>query len=435
MRLFLKTVFWANLLVIFSFWFQGSSMLFTFDVGSVALALGRIFGLTAVYLVLVQLLLIGRVSFVEQTFGHDKLARIHHKVGKFIICFLGLHVSLILLSYALVSSQTIFSQLVVFLTSGNDLLKAFIAFNLFLLIAVTSIWMKKLRLPYEAWFFIHLMVYVAILFAFGHQMALGGDFVNDTFVLYWYALYASVLFLFFIFRFGRIFYYFFLNKFTVVKVVPENDDVTSIYIAGDKVNSFPVKPGQFMIFRFLDKSRFWQAHPFSLSQVVKDNLIRISVKNSGDFTSSLHNVMPGTRVLVDGPLGIFISKVAIKDKFLFIAGGIGITPIRSMMEELSGQGKDMILIYSNKTKRDIVFNQELSKFGAKIYHFLTEEKAAGDYIQGRIDKENIGKLVPDIVDREIYLCGPKEFMAAITLFLVQLNVPEEQIHFEKFSLH
>lgn len=435
MRSLLKTLFWGNFFVIFAFWFQGSSSLFVFDIPSIFLAIGRICGLTAVYLVLVQLLLIGRIWFIEQNFGHDKLARIHHKVGRFIIVFLVLHVSFIVFSYALLASQDIFSQLIFLISSEGDLLKAFIAFGLFGVIAITSIWMKKLKLPYEAWYFIHLMVYMAILFAFSHQTKLGGDFINNAFVLYWYALYTIVLFLFFIFRFGRIFYYFFLNKFTVVKVVPENEDVNSIYIAGDNLQNFPVKPGQFMIFRFLDSERFWQAHPFSLSWVVKDNLIRISVKNSGNFTSQIQSVKPGTRVLVDGPLGIFTSRNASKNKFLFVAGGIGITPIRAMMEELSNKNRDMVLFYSNKTSRDIVFGEELSKFGAKIYHFLTEEKKSGEHISGRIDQSHIKDLVPDVSEREIYVCGPKEFMTAVTLFLVQLKVPKEQIHFEKFSLH
>ena len=149
------------------------------------------------------------------------------------------------------------------------------------------------------------------------------------------------------------------------RVVRETDDVVSVYIRGRNLSCFRFAGGQFMILRFLAKGFWWQAHPFSLSCPPNGDYLRVSIKNSGDFTAKVPNLQPGTRVLIDGPHGIFTSRRSAKNKVLLIAGGIGITPLRSMANDLAVGGKNVVLLYGNRRHKDVVFQSEFDPLAAR----------------------------------------------------------------------
>lgn len=434
---FLFLLFFANLLIIIFFWWQGSSSLFGGEVSDIILAFARLCGLLAVFFVLLQFVMRGRAIWVEEVFGLNNLATAHRLNGYLSLSFITLHVLLILTSFSMVAKTNAVVQLIDFITNYFDLLKAFLAFLLFLTIVFFSIYIVRKRLKYETWYYIHIFTYLAIFLAWGHQITFGGDFAtNKNFILYWYAIYIVVFGNLLIFRFLRQLYLFIKYRFTVEKVIKETNDTTSVYISGKNLSQFKIKPGQFLILRFLDKKRWWQTHPFSLSFFPKDNLLRLTIKNVGDFTSEISQVKKGTPILIDGPLGTFTSKTAIKNKFLFIAGGVGITPIRALIEELSALKKDIVLLYSNKTN-DIVFKKELDELASKnkfiIYYVITEDPIyKGE--KGRIDEDKIKRLVPDFLQRDIYLCGPEGMMEGLVKTLQKMGIKHESIHYERFSL-
>jgi ferredoxin-NADP reductase len=141
-------------------------------------------------------------------------------------------------------------------------------------------------------------------------------------------------------------------------------------------------------------------------------------------------------VLIDGPYGVFTAQKIVKNKILFIAGGIGITPIRSLMESLLQSGKEMVLVYGNRKEQDIVFGAELQNIvgntHAKIINVLSDDQAfAGE--KGIVDLERIKRLVPDAVDRDVFVCGPPPMMNGVVSALQKLGVPASRIHFEKFA--
>lgn len=435
-KLLLYFIFSLNLFIILFFWWNGSGSLFDGTLANGILAVARICGLLAVYFVLLQFVLRGRAVWIEEVFGLNNLSTVHRLNGYLSLGFILAHVSLILTSYSLFANTNIITQLVVFITTYRDLFQSFIAAVLFVSIVFFSLYIVRRRLKYETWYYIHLASYLAVLLAWGHQLTFGGDFVQDAFVWYWYGLYIFVFGNLFIFRFLRQGYLFGKYRFAVSDVVREADGATSVYISGNNLSAFGIKPGQFMILRFLDAKRWWQAHPFSLSFVPKENKLRVTIKNVGDFTSEIPSLKKGTLVLLDGPLGTFTSSHAKHDKFLFIAGGVGITPIRSLIEELAPLKKDIVLLYSNKTT-DIILKNELDTLAAKykfsIHYVITEDPTyKGE--KGRIDSEKIKRLVPNFLTRDIYLCGPVPMMNALIRVLQENGVPHSALHYEKFDL-
>lgn len=437
-----RRLFWIllfiNPAIIALFWANSSGQLVVNNSpSSILLGIGRLAGLLAVYCVLLQLILIGRVKWVEQTFGLDKLSIVHHYNGYAAFFFMVSHALLITLSYSSVSNVSLYSQLVDFFYNYGDVWQAMIALCLFVLIIVFSVAIVRTRMKYEAWYFIHLLTYAAILLAYGHQLKLGGDFSQAAFSWYWYALYAFAVGNLVFFRFFRPLFNFWKHRFTVEKIARETHDTVSVYIGGQNLASFPAHSGQFMIVRFLQRGFWWQAHPFSLSHPPTSNFIRLTIKNVGDYTSRIPELKAGTRVIIDGPHGVFTRQSAQRKEFLLIAGGVGITPIRSLLQELAEEGSNVVLLYGNKTDRDIIFEQELARlqkrFGITIHHIMS---AQGNWngLQGKIDKEMIGKLVPDAAAREVFLCGPPPMMKSVKASLQELGLPKEYIHYEKFSL-
>lgn len=433
--------------VMLFFWWTGSGHLLYKSTYSIMLTLGRLLGLILVSLALLQLLIMSRAPWIEQAFGLDKLARVHHRIGKYFIIPLILHPLFILLSYSGFAETGIVSQYFTFL-KNDDLLQATIAFLLFFGIIVYSILHVWKKWNFERWYYTHIFMYAAILLAFSHQTELGGDFANSTwFTYYWDAAYIFTLFNLGYFRFLKPYLLFRKHQFTVSTIAPETADVRSVYITGKRMDQYPICAGQFMIVRFIQKGFWWQAHPFSLSKYPDGKELRLSIKASGDFSSTVGNIAPGTKVIIEGPYGVFTAQHSKTNKVLLIAGGIGITPYQGMLEDLGRAGKDIVLIYGNKTEADIALRKELEELSGKynihIHHVLsnqdelslnTSHSALCTFSSGFVTPELIQRLVPDVASREIFLCGPPPMLNVLIKSLPQLGVPKNKIYFEKFSL-
>ena len=432
-----------NLFVVVGFWLWNTTHhplgnLLTVDTQSRLLALGRLTGLLAVCCVLFQLILIGRVKWVESVFGLDHLTRAHHFNALLILVLLAAHVSLLTISNAMQGNVTFTSQLLDFFRNWDDVPAAIAAWFLFVVVVALSVTIIKKHLNYEWWHTAHLLAYLAILLAFGHQFEIGGDFTTNMFFAgYWYGLYAFVGINLIGYRVIKPVFLSWKYRFVVDRVVRETDDVVSVYIRGRNLSGFRFAGGQFMILRFLAKGFRWQAHPFSLSCPPNGDYLRVSIKNSGDFTAKVPNLQPGTRVLIDGPHGIFTSRRSTKNKVLLIAGGIGITPLRSMADALEADGKNVVLLYGNRRHKDVVFQSELdplAREGQMTIHYVFSAEPDESGEQGYIDRARIQRLVPDVAERDVFLCGPPAMMAGVVKTLADLDVPAKQIFFERFAL-
>jgi ferredoxin-NADP reductase len=177
----------------------------------------------------------------------------------------------------------------------------------------------------------------------------------------------------------------------------------------------------------------WSAHPFSLSAAPDGKSLRVTVKALGDHSARLGGVRPGTRVLAEGPFGVF-TEVAHRgrEKVLLIAGGIGITPIRSMVERMRG---DVVVVYRALTDDDLIFRRELDALAARsglVVHYVV-----GDH-RGEaarlLSPEHLRELVPDAADRDVFLCGPAAMTDGIGRSLRAAGVSRRRLHVERFAL-
>jgi ferredoxin-NADP reductase len=219
----------------------------------------------------------------------------------------------------------------------------------------------------------------------------------------------------------------------VAAVTLEAPGVVSLHITGRHLDRLNARAGQFFLWRFLSRDRWWASHPFSLSAIPDTHSLRITVKGVGDFTRRIGEIVPGTRVIAEGPFGVFTAAARRRDRVLFIAGGIGITPIRAMLEQMQG---DLTLIYRVVYEEDLVFRAELERMarqrGIRLLFVV------GDHAQPEgkrlLSPDHLRRLVPDLTDRDVYLCGPPAMMHIVEQNLRRANVSRKHLHIERFAL-
>jgi predicted ferric reductase len=427
-----------NAVVILGFWWFSSGFEMTRTASNAFNGLGRVTGLLGTYLVLWQLLLMARLPSLERAFGLERMAVLHKWNGYLVIVLLIGHAVFQTLGYQLGDGKDVASQLGDFISSYQGLLAAIVSLGMFVAVAVMSVTIAARRLKYETWYFIHLYAYLAVALAFSHQLATGVDFAgNPVFVWYWCALYVLVGGSLVLFRVVGPLSSYRRHRFRVHSVEKEARGVFSVYISGRDLDQFEAEAGQFAMWRFLDGKRWWQAHPFSISAVPDGRRLRITVKSIGDFTSAIHTLKPGTPILVDGPFGKFTER-PLNPKVLLIAGGIGITPIRPLAEEMAADGFDVRVLYRAHSVGDLVFKKEIdalsAQHGVRVDYLVTQSGGRPTRRDSWFSPATMTRLVPDIADRVVYVCGPIGMAAAVRTSLKAIGVPSDQIRTEAFRL-
>jgi predicted ferric reductase len=433
---FAYAVLVGNALVILGFWWFSSGFEITHSAADLFNGVGRVTGLVGTYLALWQLLLMARLPWLERCFGFERMAVLHRWNGYVVLGLLVGHGVFQTLGYQLGDGKDVAGQLADFISSYEGLVGAIVGLGLFIAVVVMSITIARRHLAYETWYFIHLYSYVAIALAFSHQLATGVDFAgNPTFVAYWYALYVMTIGPLILYRVVGPLALYSRHRFRVQAVEKEGRGVFSIYITGRNLRRFEIEAGQFAIWRFLDAKRWWQAHPFSISAVPDGRRLRITVKNSGDFTGGVHALKPGTPVLVDGPFGKFTERPA-NSKVLLIAGGIGITPVRPLAEEMAADGFDVRVLYRAHGEGDLVFKKEMdaltARYGVRVDYLVTQSAGRQSSRESWFSPSTMRRLVPDIADRQVYMCGPSRMMATVSSSLEAVGVPAGRIRTEVF---
>ena len=396
---------------------------------------GRITGLEAGYGVAVLIGLMARIPPLERGVGADRLARWHSAGGRYVIGLVVAHALLITWGYAVTAHTTLTHQAWTLLDSYPDVLLATAGGLLLVMIAVVSARAVRPRMRYETWYYLHFYTYLAVALAFSHQFADGAEFMTDTAArVAWSAFYLGVATAIAWFRFITPLRQALRHRLRVKQVKTEAPGVVSVVIVGRDLAELKAESGQFFRWRFLTRDLWWTSSPYSLSEPPRPDRLRITVKAAGDHSGALRRLKPGTRVVAEGPYGALTGAARRRRKVLLIAGGVGITPLRALLESLPAAPGDLTLIYRVSSLRDAVFRRELEQIAARRearVWFVAGSRA--ELETNPLTAGELTRRVPGLIDHDVYLCGPPGLTAAVSRELLDAGVPRRQIHRESFE--
>jgi predicted ferric reductase len=393
---------------------------------------GSLTGLVGTYLALVMVLLVSRIPFVERVLGQDGLLRWHRRLAPWPISLLIAHAVLITIGYAQAARSGAWRQLGVLITQYPDMLTATVALGLMCVAGAVSVRAVRRRLPRERWWLVHLYLYLALAISFAHVIVLGPSFVGHPLTQFvWSAAWLGTAGLVLSYRFGLPVVRSLRHRLRVVEVREEGPGVSTVLVTGRQLDRLAVSGGQFFLWRFLTPGLWWQAHPYSLSALPRPPYLRLTVKNVGDHSAAVARLKPGTAVAIEGPYGAFTRHVQQRRGALLVAAGIGVTALRALLEDLPPRSAPVVILRASR-EEDLVFRDEVAELVRNRRGRLHE--LVGSREQAAINERLLSRLVPDLGQRDVYVCGPEGFVADIVEVARYLGVPDEAIHHEAFAL-
>ena len=434
---------WLSILwVVFSFLIDGGANQVK-DLQTVLSAIERLSALVATDLLLIQTLLISRVPWLDKLYGHDRATQTHKKLGKPILYLVLAHFVAVVWSFAILDGNNVINEYLLMLNTIQDLLIASIALVLMVLVVITSIKISRKKLSYEAWYLVHLFGYGSVMLAIPHQITTGTDIAGKPLAeAFWIAGYVFVAMNILWFRLLSPIVFSGSKGIKVSKVSRESSDSVSITVSGKKLKSFGALSGQFFIVRVITATQWWRAHPFSISAAPTDSEIRFTIGNRGDDTALMQNIKPGTRVILEGPYGVFTEERRSKADVVLVAAGIGAPPIRALAENIAAKPGEVSIIYRVRDKEDAALVSELQEIAKRrgfYFHLLDGNRRGVDswLPKGKHDAfhedQALLAMVPKVKNSDVYVCGPVAFTRSVEKSLERVGVPAQQIHAEEFA--
>jgi predicted ferric reductase len=428
-----------SIVVVVALWLTGGGVHQLSGPGGPATGAGRVTGLVASDLLLLQVLLMARIPWVERSYGQDTLARRHRFVGFVSFWLMLAHIVLITVGYAEQARTGLLAEAWELVVTYPGMLLATAGTALLIAVVVLSIRAARRALRYESWHLIHLYAYLGVGLALPHQLWTGQEFVSSPPArAYWWTVYAGTLAAVVVFRVGLPLWRSVYHRLEVAATATEAPGVVSVYLRGRHLDRLPVRAGQFFLWRFLDGPGWTRAHPYTLSAAPGSRLLRITVKDLGDGSARAATLRPGTRVLVEGPYGAMTAARQRRPKVLLMAAGVGITTMRALLEDLTC---DVTLLYRVSRLTDAVFAAELDELahsrGVRVLYLDGPRPDRVSWLPQRFahvgDVAGLRWLVPDVAEREVCLCGPPQWMDAARTAALDAGVPAHHIHLEAFA--
>ena len=403
------------------------------SVYAILASVSRLSALVGTYFAIVGIFLVARIPWIERSVGHDRLVTWHRKLGPWSLYGIGVHVFFIIFSFAGQDSVPLYKELWTMLNTFEWMWPALAGFFLMILAGVTSYKKARAKMSYETWWLLHIYTYFAVAASFMHQVLAGQMFVGHPLNrAYWTALYVLMACAIVYWRFGVPLVRSMRVNLRVEKTVIEGPGVISVIMKGRNLHKLAAQGGQFFGWRFLTRGHFLMSHPYSLSAAPTEHFLRITVKDLGDHSRSLAFIKPGTRVFVEGPYGAFTAGRSTMPHVVLVGGGVGITPVRALMDEFRG-GVQMDLIYRATREEDLVLRGELDYLAFNSGSTIRVHYLVGPRKDHPMDARALRQLVPQFADSDIYICGPEPLVTAVRKAAAECGVPKNRFHDESFS--
>lgn len=398
-----------------------------------AVRIGVALALLAFGLLTVQIVMGSRLRLICDPIGLGQLLRAHRLTGILVPALLLAHSLLVTVGHG-----------------KAELLNPFLApwgvragqAALLLLIVHSSlaVFRARLGIDYTVWRRIHRGAYLIFALGLVHGFVQGGDLKRHAMEVLWVLLLAGV---------GLLAFHAHLlrpralrrNRYRIIECIPETHNTTTLVLAPERGERFHFLPGQFMFLTPLDPNFPLEEHPFTISSSPsQSDILCATIKSVGDFTARVKHWRSGEYILVDGPHGRFSYLLHPRaDRLVFVAGGVGITPMMSMIRFLRdiGDPRPIRLIYANQTEGDIIFRDELeemqNKMDLRVVHILSHPSADWRGERGRISCEFLSRFLEEERAAACYVCGPPAMMKSAAADLRAIQIKPSLIFAEKFS--
>lgn len=431
---------WLSLLLVTYWWVAGRGIQ---DLGGWATgltSLGRITGLTASVLLLAQVLLMARIPVLETAFGQDRLARGHRLVGFTSFNLMVAHLLTIVWGYAAGEWRRTPATVWDLTVDYPGMLLAVAGTIALCMVVITSTRAARRRSRYESWHLLHLYAYVGVGLALPHQLWTGQEFLSSTSrTVFWWTAWALAAGAILVYRVGVPIVRNLRHRLRVAAVVPETDQIVSVYVVGRQLGRLRAEAGQFFTWRFLGRRGWTRANPYSLSAAPNGEAMRITVQAVGDGSEAVRLLRPGTRVLVEGPFGRLSDRARTRSSVALIGAGVGMAPLRALAEQLDYAPGDAMLIHryvGEPLYRDEIEHLVTTR-GLRLVPSPGHRRAPGSWLgDGAGDVDDLQALlwwIPDIADRDVYVCGPKQWTELVRATCLASGLPPERFHLETFK--
>jgi 3-phenylpropionate/trans-cinnamate dioxygenase ferredoxin reductase subunit len=310
-------------------------------------------------------------------------------------------------------------------------------------IVVTSLWRDRLRLPYEWWRLGHgalavLVVLIGLVHIMQVRHYLDSGWKQALWTAIGVAAIGSVLYVRAVkpLRVKR-------HPYRVTAVEPLAAGIWRLALEPDQGEVLRFRAGQFAFLTIAESPFSLQQHPFSVaSSARRTDHLEVAVKELGDFTRGIGRTPLGARAYVDGPYGSLHLPADPPGGLLLVAGGIGITPIMSMLRTLADDGSTVptVLVYANRRAEDIAYAEELERLASlirlEVVHVVAEPEPGWSGERGLVSAELLGRYLPGEAPQRwrCVLCGPPPMMEAVEQALVELGMPVGRIESERFDI-
>jgi predicted ferric reductase len=401
--------------------------------------IARSLALSGFAVLTLQPVLVARLKWIESPFGMDIVSRFHKSMGIFATILLISHPPLLVLGGGGL-------PLILSLEQPWYIWLGKIGLLLLVIHTLLSIFSSNLGLKFEQWRRIHyILAPLIIILVFVHSFETGDDLKILPVQVLWAILLIMAL--------AAYLYHKVLkpmclarDPYRVVDVQQETRNVWTVKLAppaGKLIYDY--YPGQFQFITFhRGRNLPVEEHHWTISSApTEKGFVSSTIKESGDFTSTIGLTKPGDTAIVQAPFGRFSHILHPEDKDLvLLAGGIGITPFMSMLRHMRDTKSDLnvVLLYANRSEADIVFRNELTEMQEgekphlKITHVLSNPDSNWTGERGHVDREKIARFVGSIAGKSFYVCGPPPMRIKVIDTLRKIGVPYERIRTEIFSL-
>jgi predicted ferric reductase len=313
-------------------------------------------------------------------------------------------------------------------------------------LVLLTLWRRKVGLSYSVWKVSHVLLAGAVLAGSAVHVWFLDQLVNDDLIGPMFGLIALFVLVVAFYRWVWRLLYDPSTEFIIREVRPENSTVNTLVLEpvqrpDEPSINWAFAPGQFAWIR-LSRSTLAEEHPFTIASSAHQEVTEFTIRAAGDFTKQIRRLPQGSSVWVDGPHGAFTNDVESAASFVMIAGGVGITPMMSMLRTAAHRRdpRPYRLVVVASSPQDLLFRPELAQLRWLIDLEITEvlrrpvEGWSGP--TGDINVELLSTVLGDAhhpAEVDYFICGPPALVTDALSALDLLGADTNRIHTEQFD--